>query len=289
MDQTSIINQNLDYDRPIKLADGVFWVGFNDAKSGLQCNPYLIVDGSEAILIDGGSRPDFSTIMRKVLQAGVAPGQITHLIYQHYDPDLCGSIPNLEQIIDRPDLKLISKKENNPFIRHYSVRSKILCIDDLQHKLTMQSGRTLRFFSTPYAHSAGSFITHDVTSGILFTSDLFGSVGTASKWNLFAEIDNRCGTCTASWPNPFDDCTETGKPCMWSGLQMFHSQIMPSNASVRHAMTVIKSIGASMFAPQHGSILYRQEDMQGALDRIFEMKDIGIDGILARVEPLTGK
>jgi flavorubredoxin len=275
-----ILDQNIDYDRPVKLADGVFWVGFADLKGRLQCNPYLIVDGDEAILIDGGSRPDFSTIMRKVLQTGVSPKQISHLIYQHYDPDLCGSIPNLESIIDSADLRIISHSENNPFIRHYSVKSELLCIDRIGRTLTMRSGRKLRFFRTPYAHSAGSFVTYDETSGILFTSDLFGSAGAFSNWRLFADFDQKCLTCKVAWPKrPDEPCEETGTPCPWSGMHNFHQRIMPGNKQLRYAMNVIRSVGASMVAPQHGSILYRAEDIVAAIGRLEKMDDIGIDAV----------
>ncbi len=47
------------YDRPIQIADGIYWVGFYEENSNFHCNPYLIIDDDKAILIDGGSRPDF--------------------------------------------------------------------------------------------------------------------------------------------------------------------------------------------------------------------------------------
>lgn len=275
-----VLDQNIDYNRPVKLAEGIFWVGFADREGQLHCNPYLIVDNDEAILIDGGSRPDFSTVMRKVLQTGVSPKQISHLIYQHYDPDLCGSISNLESIIDSVDLKIISHAENNPFIRYFSVKSPLLCIDRMEQKLTMRSGRVLRFFRTPYAHSAGSFITYDETSGVLFTSDLFGSLGAYSDWRLFADFDHKCLTCEAIWPERPDAlCEDTGTPCPWSGMYSFHRRIMPGNRQLRYAMNVIKSVGATIAAPQHGSILYRIEDIEAAISRLQSMDDIGIDGI----------
>ena len=116
---------NTDYDHPIEIADGIFWVGFYDRQSGLHCNPYLIIDNDEALVIDGGSRPDFPTVMLKILQTGLSPNQIKALLYQHYDPDLCGSIPNFEGIINRRDLKILSESENLMFIRHYSVSSQL--------------------------------------------------------------------------------------------------------------------------------------------------------------------
>lgn len=82
----------LDYEKVIPIADDIYWVGFYDKPSGLHCNPYLIIDGEEAVVIDGGSRPDFPTVMMKILQTGIEPSSITAMIYQHYDPDLVGSI-----------------------------------------------------------------------------------------------------------------------------------------------------------------------------------------------------
>ena len=66
------------YDRDIEIADGIYWIGFYDPQSGLHCNPYLVIDNDEAV-------------MMKILQTGIAAHQIQALIYQHYDPDLCGS------------------------------------------------------------------------------------------------------------------------------------------------------------------------------------------------------
>ena len=46
-------------ERPFRIAEGIYWVGFHDELSNLHCNPYLLVEGDEAVLIDGGSRRDF--------------------------------------------------------------------------------------------------------------------------------------------------------------------------------------------------------------------------------------
>ncbi len=73
--------KRVDYERSVEIAKGIFWVGFYDSQSGLHCNPYLIVDRDEAVVIDGGSRPDFPTVMMKILQTGVFPNQISALIY----------------------------------------------------------------------------------------------------------------------------------------------------------------------------------------------------------------
>ena len=74
-------NSNIDYGNPVEIAEGIYWVGFFDAQSGLHCNPYLLVDNDEALVIDGGSRPDFATVMLKILQTGIAPYQNLIVIY----------------------------------------------------------------------------------------------------------------------------------------------------------------------------------------------------------------
>ena len=88
---------SLDFTRPITIAEGVHWVGFYDRDAGLHCNPYLVVDGGEAVLIDGGSLPDFPVVLTKILQTGIHPGAIRALVYQHIDPDLCGSMARFEE------------------------------------------------------------------------------------------------------------------------------------------------------------------------------------------------
>lgn len=91
---------------PVQIAEGIYWVGYADEHRGLHCNPYLIIEGDEAVLIDGGSRDDFSNVMLKILRTGLTPSQIKVLIYQHYDPDLCGSLPQFESIINNDALRI---------------------------------------------------------------------------------------------------------------------------------------------------------------------------------------
>jgi flavorubredoxin len=261
------------YDRPIEIAEGVYWVGFADTASGLHCNPYCIIDGDEAVIIDGGSRPDFPTVMLKILQAGVSPSCIKALIYQHYDPDLCGSIPNFEDIISRKDLTIISDQESNVFIRHYYVSSRLLSTQALGNRFTFSSGRTLSFYQTPYCHSLGSFVTLDSRTKILFTSDLFGSI--SRQWELFLEFSPACRCCIA----PMTPCPATGGNCPVKDILVFHSKIMTSNRALRNALRIIAAIHFQCIAPQHGSILRNEEDIRSLIKRLSELENVGVDGI----------
>ncbi|MBF0164569.1 MAG: MBL fold metallo-hydrolase [Magnetococcales bacterium] len=273
-------------DRPIRITDHIYWVGYYDSASRMSCNPYLIVDGDEAVVIDAGSRPDFSTVMRKILQVGVAPGRIQTLIYQHYDPDLCGSLPNLEEMIDRADLKIISKTENNYFIKHYGCKLELRCIDAMERKLTLDSGRTLHFIPTPYAHSAGSFMTWDESSRTLFTSDLFGGMCACGEGNqLFLHLPPACQACDRNVDNSQLPCDHMGKPCPMVGIEQFHRQVMPSCAALRHALTLVQAIEPEIVAPQHGTLLANPANIELVAKRLYALNDVGIDGVLMGMEP----
>lgn len=266
-------HEELDYSKPIEVAPGVFWVGFVDAKHSLHCNPYLIIDGNEAVLIDGGSRPEFSTVMMKILQTGIHPSQIKRLIYQHYDPDLCGSIPHLEEIIGTSDLKIISHAENNVFIKHYGVKSPLLCMSAIGRKFVFASGRELQFFRTPYAHSAGSFITFDTGTNTLFTSDLFGSYDI--QWHLFLTLLEKCKNCPGT-----ANCHENSdEHCPIPGITLFHQRIMTSNNALHYALEQIKQLPAERIAPQHGSVIEKQY-IPTITTILEQITNIGIDGFM---------
>ena len=243
------INSTKDnYENPVEIAEGVHWVGFYDAQSGLHCNPYLIVDNEEAIVIDGGSRPDFATVMMKILQTGINPDQIKALLYQHYDPDLCGSVPNFEDIIENRSLRIISDVSSLMFIRHYSVSSLMVSTEDVNYRYRFSSGRMLQFINTPYSHSAGSFVTFDQKSGILFTSDIFGSYG--SEWELFLKLGPECIDCI-----DLSRCPEDRENCPIKDILNFHKTIMPSGKALKYALKKILEIPFTAIAPQHGSII----------------------------------
>jgi len=264
---------DIDLETSVEIADGIYWVGFYDEQSGLHCNPYLIIDHDEAVVIDGGSRPDFATVMMKILQTGIAPNQISALLYQHYDPDLCGSIPNFEDIIKRDDLRIVSDSANLMFIRHYSVATRLLPISKINYQYTFSSGRILQFVKTPYSHSGGSFVTFDPQSGILFTSDLFGSLGL--QWELFLNLGPECLDCAH-----LQQCPHKRTSCPINDILNFHKTVMPSGKALRYSLEQILDIPFTMIAPQHGSIIYDKEIMRYVFELLSTLEGVGIDGIV---------
>lgn len=252
-------------------------MGLAEQNMGLHCNPYLIVDGGEAVLLDGGSRADFSTVMLKVLRTGTNPSQIRRLIYHHYDPDLCGSLPYLEALIHSGELKVISQVENNIFINYYSAAAPKLCIEQMGFEYRFASGRRLRFIRTPYAHSPGSFMTYDEHTGTLFSSDLFGSYD--PHWSLYTQMDEACEPCPAPAV-----CPRTGKPCPMRGILNFHERIMTSKKALDYALDQVEAAEPARIAPQHGSVLHTPQARAAVISRLRALPHVGIEHYLGEAK-----
>lgn len=257
---------------PVEIADGIFWLGYEHDRVELHCNPYLIREGDEAVLLDGGSRDDFSHVMLKILRTGLKPTQIKRLIYHHYDPDLCGNLPQLEAIIDSQDLRIISQRENNLFIQYYSKRTPKIDYHSIESKYVFESGRTLEFYGTPFCHSPGSFVTFDTKTKTLFSSDLFGSYD--ENWQLYLELVDELPV-DATNPSP-----EAKRNPLY-GIEQFHKRIMTSKAALQHALDVIESIDYERIAPQHGSIIRSRTDAKIVIDHLRRMRYVGIDALVA--------
>ncbi|MDH5632692.1 MAG: MBL fold metallo-hydrolase [Gammaproteobacteria bacterium] len=219
---------NPDMSDAIEIGDGIYWIGFFDKESQLNSNPFLIIDGDETVLIDPGSIPDFPVIMRKIIDI-VNPESISTIIAAHQDPDVCGNLPVIEDVIHRADLKIVAHSTTHRLIYHYGIKSELYAVDEHDYSLTLESGRRLDFVYTPYLHSPGAIITHDIQSKSLFTSDIFGSLSRSA--NLFA-----------------------GKEFPES-MARWHQAIMPSSQLLNGAMDIIEKMDVSRILPQHGSLI----------------------------------
>jgi flavorubredoxin len=262
-----------DDDCPVKIAENVYWVGVHDLHTRTQSNSYLVLDDDEAVLIDGGSRSAFPSVTMKVIQTGISPSAIGALIFQNYNPSSCGSVAHFEAIIDRKDLKIISDSANHMFIQHFSPSVSLLSLVDLDYQFKFPSGKRLEFISTPFAHSAGSFVTFDEGSGMLFTADLFSA--SSSRWRLLLRLTSCCKTC-----RDYSNCPDQMEYCPLQDILGFHQNIMASERALKFALDRIAQVPFSTIAPQHGSIIDNPEDIVLVCDLLSSLKDVGIDGII---------
>lgn len=273
------MNDNQKYEGPIKISEGIYWVGTSDPEYKIRCNPFLIIDEDQAVILDAGNRSDFPTVMMRIMQSGVAPSRITKLIYHHYDPDLCGSMQNVLGLCDNPNIKILSTKDNITYISFYLHKSSyhyLNTIEAADFVLTMNN-HTLRFILTPHAHSPGSFVTYEEKSKVLFSSDLFGSFLNTNE--LFLEIDPECHECL-----DYSTCQLQYKSCPIKEILLFHRKMMPCGASLAYAMRQIDKLDIQCIAPQHGSILNRKKDIDFLIKKLSRLDNVGIDGLEESIE-----
>jgi flavorubredoxin len=215
----------------IELAPNIYWVGMHLKDDPFQCHPYFIENGNESILIDPGSMLEFDETIRKVKSIADIKS-IKYIILHHQDPDLAAAVPEIEKLIDRDDLLIVTHSRMTVLIKHYLVTSKYYEIDKHDNQLITSGGFQLDFYTTPYCHSPGAFVSYEPKSKILFSGDIFG--GIEESWDFYAD--------------------ET----YFEKAKQFHQEYMPSKDIFNYALGKIENLDITLIAPQHGSIIEKK-------------------------------
>ena len=114
----------------IEIAKSIYWIGMYLENDPFQCHPYLIKNGKESILIDPGSMLEFEETVRKI-KSVVDMSSIKYIVLHHQDPDLVAAVPEIEKLIDREDLLIITHSRMSLLIKHYLVTSEYYEIDSM--------------------------------------------------------------------------------------------------------------------------------------------------------------
>lgn len=209
-----------------KVADGIYHVGDTKSRIGLDCNPYLLIEGDEAVLFDPGSILDYEIVLASVEEL-VDLKKVKYVVLHHQDADFCSAMPLLEA----KGLKatIITSWRTMTLIQYYDIRSPYSLIEENGYQLTFETGRILRFISTPYMHFPGAFATYDQKTGSLFSSDIFG----AFSYNRTIYADES----------------------YIEKMLTFHEHYMPSNDIVRPVMDTFLTLGVERILPQHGALI----------------------------------
>ncbi|OSM01510.1 MBL fold metallo-hydrolase [Magnetofaba australis] len=237
-----------DYNGPVPVTDEIIWVGIHDEAASVHCNSYLILDGEEAVLIDPGSIPHFPVVARKIIEV-IDPHRISTIVVTHQDPDVCGNLPVMEDVIERSDLIIAAHPTTAWLIKYYGVKSQIVSAEDIGYRIITERGRILEFIPTPYLHSPGAAVLYDHKSHTLFSSDLFGGVDGAggAAWSLFA-------------PAHYHDL-----------MAPWHQTTMPNNATLKRGMQILGQYHAQRICPQHGSVIDGVDNVQAAIDFLTDL------------------
>lgn len=230
-----------EYDKAVEVAPNTYWVGFYDPKANFHCNPYLIVEDGEGILIDPGSIPHFPTVARKV--ASLLPfNKIKHIIIHHQDPDLAANVPIFEKVIANPELRVVTTERVSFLTSYYGFQAPYRLVEEGELKV---GRRVLQFHRTPYLHAPGAFTTYDPINKTLFSSDIFGAF--SEDWDLEA------------------------KEGYADKMYNFHHTYMPPGDILANQMEQFRQLDIDLIAPQHGSII-RGELVQPNIDALATME-----------------
>ena len=237
----------LDFTKAIEVAKDIYWVGKYIANDSFQCHSYLLLNGDSSVLIDPGLLLGYDDLVQKV-ESLTSIKNIKYIVVHHQDPDLCASIPQLENLINRNDLRVVTHTRTSALIKHYGIQSEYLHIDANDFQLRLSDARTLKFVTTPYAHAPGAFATYDEQTKTLFSSDIFGAV--EESWSFYAD------------ENYFDL------------IKQFHQEYMPSREILNYALHKMEALELELILPQHGSII-QKKFIHGLIQKLKKL-DCGI-------------
>ncbi|MEA5442871.1 diguanylate cyclase [Cyanobium gracile] len=220
-------------EEPIEIAPGVWWVGVRLLKDHFQCHTYFIANGSDGVLIDPGSPLTIDGTLAK-LRRITDLNAIRWIVCHHSDPDICASLPRLSEVLQRPDVQVVTEWRAKALIRHYGHRFTYHLVEEHGWVLPLEGDRRLEFQLTPYLHFPGAMVSYDTSSHTLFSSDLFGGFVPDSG---ILESDDAAYILDNARP--------------------FHQHYMPSRELLSAGLARIRSRWPEIerIAPQHGHIV----------------------------------
>ena len=166
-----------------KVTDDLYWVGANDHRltlfenihpipQGVSYNAYLLKD-EQTVLFD---TVDWSACRQLLENLDYLLGdrQLDVLLINHMEPDHGASI---EEILLRyPKCKVISTEKAFMFMRQFGFDIDEYELIEVSEGDTYCFGaHTVTFVSAPMVHWPEAMVTLDVTNGVLFSADAFGS------------------------------------------------------------------------------------------------------------------
>ena len=179
------------------VTEDLYWVGANDHRlhlfenihpipKGVSYNAYLLLD-EETVLFDTGYWSACRQLLEN-LEHLLQGRELDWLVINHMEPDHGASV---EEILLRyPNVKVISTEKSFMFMRQFGFHvDSHECVEVKEGDTHTFGKHTVTFVAAPMVHWPEAMVTFDVTDGVLFSADAFGSF-IALDGKLFAdEVD----------------------------------------------------------------------------------------------------
>ncbi len=168
----------------IKLAENIYYLGFNDRRThlfenlwpipnGVSYNSYLIVDEKIA-LIDTVERTFVDEYLDQI-ETLTNGRPVDYLVINHMEPDHSGALKAV--VAKYPQITLVGNKKTFDMVDNYyqATTQRLEVYDDSELPL---GKRHLSFTTIPMVHWPETMVSFETTQKILFSGDAFGSFGT---------------------------------------------------------------------------------------------------------------
>jgi len=224
--------------KPVKIADGVTWVGVLDpgarlldvivkVERGTTYNSYL-VEGTEKVALIDISKEHFSEEYLTNLRSVVDLKKIDYIIINHHEMDHSGTLHYLLE--EAPQATVVISRTAEQYLKNLLHREvnhiKVSDGDKLE-----LGGKTLTFFSTPFIHWPDTMITYLIEDKILFPCDFLG-----------------CHFCDERLYNDLVDNFS------YAYKHYFDFIFRPFKEHVLKTIAKIEGLEIAMIAPSHGPI-----------------------------------
>lgn len=179
-----------------KVTDDLFWVGGNDRRlalfenihpisRGVSYNSYLLVDEKTVLFdtVDWSVSRQFIENVEYVLNGR----DLDYLVINHMEPDHGACIE--EVLLRYPNVVVISTEKAYMLMNQFGFTVKDNAITVKEGDTKCFGTHTVTFVYAPMVHWPEAMVTYDVTNGVLFSADAFGSFG-ALDGKLFSDEVN---------------------------------------------------------------------------------------------------
>ena len=179
-----------------KVVDDLYWVGGNDHRlalfenihpipNGVSYNSYLLLDKKTVLFdtVDWDAFRQFRENVEHVLNGR----DLDYLVINHMEPDHGASI---EEILLRyPKVKIISTEKSFLLMHQFGFNVDGRTEEVKEGDTRCFGKHTITFVEAPMVHWPEAMVSFDVTNGVLFSADAFGSFGALDGKLFNDEVD----------------------------------------------------------------------------------------------------
>lgn len=226
-----------------KITDDLIYVGASDRRlalfenifpiaKGVSYNSYVLLD-EKTVLFD---TTDYSVGRQFFENVEYALGgrKLDYLVVNHMEPDHCALIEQI--IVKYPDVTIIGNAKTFQMMKQFFKFDVDKYAQVVAENDTLCVGKhTLAFVMAPMVHWPEAMVTFDVTDGVLFSADGFGTFG-ALNGNIFNDEMN------------FD------RDCLDDARRYYTNIIGKYGAAVQVLLKKAAGLDIKIICPLHGPI-----------------------------------